>query len=373
MKVVITGGHGFLGWHTAARLRALHGVVADRLGRLDTTNPERLNKAVADADVVLHLAGVNRAGSDDAVREGNKSVAYALANAIKARQRPVRVVYANSIQAGGHSAYGEAKAQCADVLRRAAADVGGSLADVLLPNLFGEHGRPAYNSFVATFCDLIARGETPVVTGNREIPLLHAQTAAQSLMDAMTGCEDEQLSPEGERLDVSAVLDLIVGFHGLYSHGDIPALNQPFLVDLFNTYRSYMFPGHFPVYPQRHADQRGELFETVRSHGGPGQVFVSTTRTEETRGDHYHLHKVERFFVVKGEAEIALRRLLDDRVVRFRVSGSEPGFVDMPTLWVHNITNVGEGELVTTFWGNQLLDSAHFDQYPERVDLAVSA
>lgn len=373
MKVVITGGHGFLGWHTAVRLRALHGVVARRLGRPDIANPDLLNAAVADADVVLHLAGVNRADSEHAVREGNKSVAEAVANAIVARRRPVRVVYANSIQACGHSAYGEAKAQSADVLRRAVATVGGSLADVLLPNLFGEHGRPAYNSFVATFCDLVARGQTPVVTEDREVPLLHAQAAAQSLLDSMTGSEDEQLSPAGDRFDVSAVLDLIVGFHGLYSRGDIPALNQPFLLDLFNTYRSYMFPGHFPVYPQRHTDGRGELFETVRSHGGPGQVFVSTTRAKATRGDHYHLHKVERFFVVKGEAEIALRRLLDDRVVRFRVSGSEPGFVDMPTLWVHNITNVGEGELVTTFWGNQLLDFAHPDQYPERVELAVGA
>jgi UDP-2-acetamido-2,6-beta-L-arabino-hexul-4-ose reductase len=80
---------------------------------------------------------------------------------------------------------------------------------------------------------------------------------------------------------------------------------------------------------------------------------------------------VERFFVVKGEAEIALRRLLHDTVVRFRLSGSKPAFVDMPTLWVHNIKNVGDGELVTTFWGDQLLDLARPDQYPERVAMGA--
>ena len=86
-----------------------------------------------------------------------------------------------------------------------------------------------------------------------------------------------------------------------------------------------------------------------------------------TRGDHYHLRKFERFFVVKGEAEIALRRLLHDDVVTFRLGGGAPAFVDMPTLWVHNITNVGDDELVTMFWSDQLLDLDDPDQYPELV------
>jgi UDP-2-acetamido-2,6-beta-L-arabino-hexul-4-ose reductase len=371
VKVVITGGHGFLGWHTAARLHAMHGVEAVRLGRTQMADHESLDAAVAAADVVMHLAGVNRAQSDAAVSEGNTAVAGLVADAILARRRPVRVVYANSIQADGESAYGTSKRQAARLLGTAAAAVGGSFADVLLPNLFGEHGRPAYNSFIATFCELVAHGESPTVAEDREVPLLHAQSAAAVLLDAMTGMTDVQLRPQGERRNVSTVLGLIVGFHELYSRGEIPALTEPFLVDLFNTYRSYVFPQGFPIHPQRHSDERGELFETVRSHGGTGQAFVSTTRPGATRGDHYHLRKVERFFVVRGEAEIALRRLLHDQVVRFRLSGSEPGFVDMPTLWVHNITNVGEGELVTTFWGDQLLDTAQPDQYPESVDVGV--
>ena len=81
---------------------------------------------------------------------------------------------------------------------------------------------------------------------------------------------------------------------------------------------------------------------------------------------------MERFFVVSGEAEISLRRLLSDEVVRFRLSGDRPGFVDMPTLWVHNITNVGKEDLVTMFWSDQLLDPDRPDQYAEAVDPGVS-
>ena len=39
----------------------------------------------------------------------------------------------------------------------------------------------------------------------------------------------------------------------------------------------------------------------------------------------------------------------------------------MPTLWVHNIRNVGDSELVTMFWADQLLDPENPDQYPETI------
>jgi UDP-2-acetamido-2,6-beta-L-arabino-hexul-4-ose reductase len=155
--------------------------------------------------------------------------------------------------------------------------------------------------------------------------------------------------------------------HELYSLGEVPPLTTPFEVNLFNTYRAFRFPEMFPIAAQVHADERGDLVETVRSHGGTGQSFVSTTAPGKLRGDHYHLHKVERFFVLKGEAEISLRRLLHDDVVTFRLSGDRPAFVDMPTLWVHNIRNVGDTELLTVFWADQLLDQENPDQYPERV------
>ncbi|WP_193614576.1 NAD-dependent epimerase/dehydratase family protein [Nocardioides lijunqiniae] len=367
MRVVITGGYGFLGWHTACRLRAMHGIDATRLGREDQAD---LETVVASADVVIHIAGVNRAESDEAVRQGNEDLARAVAAAIVASGRPIRVVYANSIQAElEHSPYGAGKAAAAVVLAESAARVGGSLADVLLPNLFGEHGRPHYNSFVATFCSVLAEGGSPSVMGDKEIPLLHAQAAAECLIEAMQGEQNVQIRPQAERRLVSEVLDLLVGFRDLYSRGEVPDLSEQFLVDLFNTYRSYTFPQAFPIHPQVHADDRGMLVETARSHGGTGQAFVSTTRPGLTRGDHYHLHKVERFFVVRGQAEISLRRLLTDDVVTFRIDGERPGFVDMPTMWVHNISNVGTEDLVTMFWADQLLDPENPDQYPELVAL----
>ena len=137
-------------------------------------------------------------------------------------------------------------------------------------------------------------------------------------------------------------------------------------MSLFSTYRSHCFPGR-PVALTRWTDRRGLLVEAVRAHGGGGQTFVSSTEPRMTRGEHYHLSKVERFVVLRGEAEIRLRRLLHDEVTRVRVSGSRPVAIDMPAMWVHSITNTGDRELLTLFWSHELFDPERPDTYSEPV------
>jgi len=361
-RVALTGGFGFLGWHTACRLRAVYGVEAVLLGRDAFADPAVLRDSLRDVDAVIHLAGVNRAEPDEDVQRGNVELAQALGTALAGR--PIHIAYADSVQRDLDNPYGRGKRRAAELLGQ----LPGTVADVVLPNLFGEHGRPAYNSFVATFCHEVAHDRQPQLTNDRPIPLLHAQDAAQALIEAALEPGDRVVRVEGERHGIGEVLETLTGFHALYAErGEIPDLSSAFAVDLFNTYRSYVFPQRFPISPTVHRDPRGDLFETARAHGGTGQVFVSTTHPGHLRGDHYHLRKVERFFVIAGEAEISLRRLLHDEVVTFRLSGDTPSFVDMPTMWVHNIRNVGDSELVTMFWADQLLDTDRPDQYAEKV------
>lgn len=358
MKVAITGGHGFLGWHIACRLLGTRGLDPARLGRRAFMDPARLAESLMNVDTVIHVAGVNRAETDDEVERGNVLLAEQLATALDGR--PVHLVYANSVQANLDNHYGRGKRRAGEIL----AGLPGTMADVLLPNLFGEHGRPSYNSFVATFADAVANGREPVVSGDRKIELLHAQGAAKILIAAAGDRSDQRVRAEGEAHGISEVRDMLKHFHSLYAErGEIPDLFSEFARDLFNTYRAARFPDGYPIYPQVHSDQRGELAEVVRSHGGTGQAFVSTTRPGHLRGDHWHLRKIERFMVVQGEAEIAVRRLYSDEIVRFNVTGDRPCFVDMPTMWVHNIRNIGQTELMTVFWADQLLDPDDPDQF----------
>lgn len=363
MRVLVTGAEGFLGWHTRARLRALtdHDIVP--VGR---SSWGRLPELVRGADAVLHVAGVNRATPDE-VEQGNVQLARDVASAIHSSGQAPRIVFANSIQAGNDTAYGTGKASAAQLLADAAADVGAAFVDVRLPNLFGEHGRPRYNSFVATFVDAVVTGESPTIQ-DRKVHLLHVQDAAQSLIDALT-IDQPQLVPAGNGTSVQEVFDLLRTQRETYRGSDLPPLGSKLETDLFNTLRAALFPTHYPMDLTAHADDRGRLVEVVRAHGGQGQTFVSTTRPGVTRGEHFHLTKVERFVVLAGQARISLRRLLTNDVVTFDVSGDRPQVVDMPTMWVHNIRNTGDTELTTAFWSHDLFDAQAPDTYWEPVAL----
>lgn len=348
MRVVVTGADGFLGWHTRARLRALteHEVVP--VGRADWSHlPEKLK----NADCVIHIAGINRASTDSEVEDGNVSLAEELIRCLREAQVTPRIVFANSIQAGNGTPYGHGKERAAKLLANFALERRVRFVDVQLPNLFGEHGRPNYNSFVATFVDHVIRGTVPSIV-DRDVELLHVQEAAQTLLDSMTTNEDV-LAPIGTQTRVQAVYDILEAQRATYATGDIPPLINDLELDLFNTMRAALFPDAYPISLTAHSDPRGRLVETVRTYSSQGQTFVSTTVPGATRGDHFHLRKIERFVVLAGTAKISLRRLLTDEVITFEVDGSEPVIIDMPTMWLHNITNVGDSDVLTLFWSNE--------------------
>lgn len=332
-------------------------------------DPTELDAALSGVDVVLHCAGINRAPTDSALAL-NSSLARDLTTALdRADLRPL-VVFANSIQSGNDTAFGKAKEEAAEHLAEWARRTGASFVDFRLPNLFGEHGKPHYNSVVATFSHQLATGETPTVLEDRLIPLLHVQDALDDVLAAIAEGASGVLEPEGTPIKVSALLAKLQNFAELYRRGDIPDISNAFDRALFNTYRSFCFPDKYPFTADLKADARGSLFECVRGHGGRSQVFCSWTEPGATRGNHFHLRKVERFIVLRGEATISLRRLFDQAIVRFHVTGRVPSMVDMPTMWTHSITNTGADELTTLFWADEIPEGGSSDTYGEPVDLS---
>lgn len=363
MKVVLTGAGGFLGWHTRLRLAALtdHDVIP-----VSRENWGDLELLVDSADAVIHVAGVNRAQTDEEVEEGNVKLGADVARAITAASRPLRVVMAGTIQVERDNAYGRGKLSAQRVIAEATAKAGGHFVDVCLPNLFGEHGRPAYNSFVATFVHHAITSSVPQINDN-SVELLHVQDAAQALIDSLQH-ESARVRPRGTQTSVVDVWNLLQEYHSSYTPGgEIPDLSTKFRIDLFNTYRAALFPSHYPIPLVPHSDARGTFVETVRCRGGEGQSSFSSTAPGVTRGEHYHLTKIERFAVIKGKARISLRRMFHSEVVEFDVTGDEPVAIDMPVGWAHNITNTGDDILLTQFWTHELFRPDAPDTFAEPV------
>jgi len=361
-RIAVTGPEGFVAWHVRCAARARWGGDLIHVGEAEFGDAARMDAALAGADAVIHLAGVNRAHDPGQIERVNPWLAEQLVASLERLGSSVPVVYGNSIHALGDSVFGVSKRRAAEILRD-----GSQLVDVVMPNIFGEHGVPNYNSVVATFCHSLAAGETPSVVDDKELPLIHVGRVADLLLDLAVDPRPGTVEVQGRSTWVSEVAERLTAIAADYRTGLLPDLSDAFTKELFNTYRSAAFPDHFPIRPVPSDDPRGRLVEAVKGAGGQAQVFYSTTNPGFTRGQHWHRHKVERFMVIAGQGQIRLRRLFSDEVVAFDVDGAEPAIVDMPTFWVHSITNTGSQPLVTLFFADEIYDANSPDTYPEDV------
>ena len=360
-KIVVTGSDGLLGWHVRVLLSTNDHVEVVPCNRQTFNDDDALSQYLSGADAVIHLAGMNR-GDEAEVAAANVAIAERLANACRSNSVTPHVVYSSSTHIDGDSQYGKSKKQAGETLGEWATESGAKFCDLVLPHIYGEHGKPFYNSACSTFAHQIAQGEQPSVTGNGQLNLLHTQQAARIIWDVIQNGTTGQLRPQGESISVVDLVERLTRLAERYRSGVVPSFEDPFDLRLFNTWRSYLTAEQRPIDFKFHSDDRGSLFETIRSDG-KGQVFLSTTHPGITRGNHFHLNKVERFAVISGKATIRMRRVLHDQVDEYEVSGDKPQAIDMPTLYTHNITNTGDEPLVTLFWAAQHFDPENPDTY----------
>lgn len=371
MRIVVTGAQGLLGWHAHARLHAANCQATFSgnqpefdivpLPHADFDDDALLADAVTGADAVLHFAGVNRA-PDAEVEAANPAIARRLAEACEQTGAAPHIVYANSTHAGSDTPYGRSKRIAGEVLAQQAS----RYTELVLPHIFGEGARPFYNNVTATLIAQIIAGETPEINPDGTVSLLHAGAVADLAIQSITDGATGRVEPPSTPLTVPQLYAMLQDFHEGYQANVYPDLSDPFRRDLFNTYRHATYPGTWPRALELKTDQRGTLFEAVKGGGG-GQTFLSTTKPGVTRGDHFHLDKIERFLVVQGEAMIRMRKVLGNDVWEFPVSGDAPSVVDMPTLHTHSIENVGDSELLTLFWTHDLFDPQNPGTFADKV------
>ena len=371
MKIAVTGCNGLLGWHTCARLHAVncaaafagnpkpHSIV--RVDRQAFEDPDTLSTLLEDVDAIIHFAGVNR-GPENEVEQANPAIAENLVSACRAAKAKPTIVYANSTHAATDTPYGRSKRKAGEILSSFATNY----VDLVLPHIFGECARPYYNNVTATLIDKILAGDSPDINPDGRVHLLHAGAAADIAIDAAINGESKTLNPDSTKLSIQALFDKLTEFHTLYSKNIFPRTDTPFELQLFNSYRTAGYPSRYPSEMTLNKDVRGTLFEAAK--GGCGsQTFLSSTAPGVTRGDHFHLDKIERFLVVKGEAVIRLRKVLTNEIVEFAVSGDKPVAIDMIPLHTHSIENTGNEDLFTLFWTHEMFDPQAPDTYADPV------
>lgn len=366
-KIGITGQNGFVGSHLYNTL----GLYPEDFERIDFkkeffTDEKLLDEFVAQCDVIVHLAAMNRHESEQYIYDTNVALAKSLVESLKRTESKAHVLMSSSTQEERDNLYGKSKKEGRESIAYWAKENGGKATGLIIPNVFGAFGKPFYNSFIATFCYQLTHGETPTIANDGEVKLIYVQELVMKIIEEIRSEKSTPrcvVAPTATK-KVSEVFVLLNDYKTKYfDNGEIPVLKDQFEHNLFNTYRSYMeYKTHFPVKFTQHIDPRGAFVEVIRLGIG-GQCSFSTTVPDITRGNHYHTRKIERFAVIKGKALIQLRKIDSNEVLDFYLNGAEPAYVDMPIWYTHNIKNIGTEDLYTIFWIDEPFNPQDADTY----------
>jgi len=333
-----------------------------------------LPQLVAQVDAVVHLAGENRPADESAFAQVNSGLTSALCNTIeqafRSTGRHVPLVLASSTQAVRDNPYGRSKLAAETAVETLAKETGNPCVIFRLPGVFGKWCKPNYNSVVATFCHNIAR-DLPIQINDpaASLRLVYVDDVVTALLASLEapapGCVNAQVEPE-YTTTLGELANQIHAFGDCRSTLMTERVGTGLVRALYATYVSY-FPNDKFSYPvTQHVDPRGVFVEMLKTPDS-GQFSYFTAHPGITRGGHYHHTKTEKFLVIKGEALFRFRHLLTNELVELRTSGGTPQVVDTIPGWVHDITNVGEDEMVVMLWANEAFDRQKPDTIASKV------
>lgn len=366
MRVAVTGSSGFVGQNLVLRLRELkHDVVTIPHRASD----EELQTALTAADIVFHLAGVNRPNDPLEFTSGNVGMTERLVGALRRLPKPVPVVYSSSIQAELDNNYGRSKRDAEVLVGQYGQDMSVAIWIFRLPNVFGKWCRPNYNSVVATFCYNVARGLPLTINdASAKLRLVYVDDVVEHFC-SIAAAPDQ---PHGNRIEPEYAITLgdlaaqLEKFRDSRQTLVTGAVGTGLLRALHATYVSYLEPTSFSYPLKAHTDPRGSFVEMLRTPES-GQFSFFTAHPGITRGGHYHHSKTEKFLVVQGEARFGFRHMLTDETYTIDTSGDVPTVVETVPGWSHDITNVGETTMVVMLWANELFDPQRPDTIAAKV------
>jgi len=360
MNVLITGADGFIGKNLLVHLQELKDVVVVTFTRDDDV--ASLPAKVAGADFIFHLAGINRPQDPKEFTSGNVDLTRALADAVRATGRSVPILYTSSTQAALDNVYGASKRGAEEVLQDLHAQTGSPVHLFRLPNVFGKWARSNYNSAVATFCYNIAR-DLPIQINDPQarVSLVYIDDVVRCFLQVMRGERIDQVEPQYD-VSVGEIAAHLQAFRDSRKNLITEPVGTGFIRALYSTYVSYLPQDRFTYEVPKYGDERGVFVEMLKT-GDSGQFSYFTAHPGVTRGGHYHHTKTEKFLVIKGQANFRFRHMVTGEFYELQTAGDKPVIVETVPGWTHDITNVGDEEMVVMLWANEIFDREHPDTY----------
>lgn len=368
MRVLVTGAHGFIGKNLVLRLQEQADTEVVTFVRGDSG--KLLLNAVRTAEAVIHLAGENRPHSPDAFGEVNAGLTRRLCEALRKLGNQAPIILASSAQAELDNPYGRSKLAAEQTVAKHSQLNGNPVTIYRLPGVFGKWCKPNYNSVVATFCYNIAN-DLPIQINDpdRSICLVYVDDVVTSFLESLrnlhSGAQRQVVAPEYS-ITLGELARQIEAFKNCRSTLISERVGAGLARALYATYVSYLPKDKFVYDLPAYGDARGVFVEMLKTPDA-GQFSFFTVHPGVTRGAHYHHTKTEKFLVIKGKARFGFRHVLTHELYYLEISGDRPQVVETVPGWAHDITNIGNEEIVVMIWANEIYDRHHPDTIASKV------
>jgi len=363
MKILVTGAKGFIGKNLISELKNLKD---HEIFEVDIdTDMILLEQYAKECEFIFHLAGINRPVDEKEFMKGNHGFTTILLNLLKTYENKSPILITSSIQAELDNPYGKSKKAAEVELFNYQRETGSKVLIYRLPNVFGKWCKPNYNSVVATFCYNIANNlEIKVNDPSVVLSLVYIIDVIDEFINALNEKENKLddfcYIPAIHTVTLGKIVDLIYSFKENRTNLAVPNMSNEFEKKLYSTYLSYLPIDQFSYELNMNIDSRGSFTEFIKSYDR-GQVSVNISKPGITKGNHWHHTKNEKFLVVNGKALIQFRKVDSDEIIQYYVSGDKLEVVDIPIGYAHSITNIGDIDLITIMWANEIYDSSKPD------------
>jgi UDP-2-acetamido-2,6-beta-L-arabino-hexul-4-ose reductase len=362
MNILITGSKGFIAKNLIVRLSEFKNYNTLTVDK--KTSNQDLYKKLIKADIIFHLAGVNKETNPKYNYDNNYVFTKKICLFLEGNYKKTKIIYASSIQAALKNSYGKSKLKAENILLSYKKKTGANVLIYRLPNIFGKWSKPYYNSAVATFCYQIYRNQKLTVSDpKKKISLLYIDDLISIFLKSIKLNKQKSSFPKIKNvfsITLSNLVNLIRSFDKKEKTYLPNNISHTLIKNLYSTYISFFLKKDFTYKLKRLSDRRGYFSEFLKNSNF-GQFSFFSILPKQIRGNHYHNTKTEKFVVIAGKARFNFVNIITKQ--KFSILAHEKNNLVINTIpgWAHNIENIGTQIAKILVWSNEVLDKKNPD------------
>ncbi len=361
-NILITGANDFIGESLSSYL--IENLKESNIIELNDYKISNTNllKYLKKADFILHLKEVvyskNKLDYQLVNVEFTKKLLQALINC----KSNAPILFLSSQQALSRSDYGQSKFAAERLFIEYNKLTKVPVCIYRLPEVFGIGAKPNNNSIIATYCYNITHGLDLNLKGKEKsedmLKFVNITDVVDEFTRAICGYPNMVLDscfatvPKPYVITRKELIKKIKAFSEIRDTNTMPSFACRFDQHLYSTFLSYIDINNLSYKLKVREKDKVQLVNFINSYEQGQTCFFKLKKSKTLKSNHAIIQK---YLVVDGEAVIKVKKKRTGEYFEYVVSGENPTVVDIPPDCAHDMTNIGDKDVIVIKWSNKIL------------------